>query len=202
MNTVEVLVSKKTYFESLWFAISAGSQTYPRTEKSAQQIETHLWRIFTGKLGELTFLEWALQEQLLEKDTYQSYRAKSLSIYYGTSNVDVCDLIIKGRKVDIKTAPKYSHKYLIVPIDQWHNQPKDIYVGISLYINEEKINKQEILLTNGVELNQKLLKHAYSTDKFIDKNILHVKIHGYLERESSKWKKSKSRYCRWRKNQE
>jgi hypothetical protein len=148
----------------------------------------HLRRIFIGKLGELSFLRWAFVNQLIDEEKFKKYERDSLSIYYGIGNVDSYDLEIAGKSVDIKTAAKVTHKFLIVPEDQWINQKKDIYVGLALRCKEDscgidsKLNMVcKNMLKEFMELYDSSMTKEYMSD-------MEVWFFGFLERESSKWR--------------
>lgn len=135
--------SIKDVVDSLWFACASASQTYERTLRSQERIEYHLWRIFTGKLGELTFARYLLEHNILTGEQHKEFLQNSLSIYWGKNVVDEYDLKIAGKSIDIKTLPKATHRFLIVPEDQYENENrrKDFYVGVRIIseLEDEKI---------------------------------------------------------------
>ena len=56
----------------LWYACASGPQTYQRTDKSKQNYDVHVWRIFTGKLGEYLCAKWFLS-MLIENQKQLNY---------------------------------------------------------------------------------------------------------------------------------
>lgn len=179
-----IKVDYDTFITSLWFACSSASQTFLRTQRSKKNIKLHLWRIFTGKLGEYSFLKWCYNNGIISLDDFQKFKSESFSIYFGTTNVDNFDLVIKNHSIDIKTTPNHKNRYLIVPEDQFKNQPKDIYVGLSIK-HELFIDKDKLFNISCTELNKLLTEKQYN--KF--PSII-VNIHGFISKEDSKWEKS------------
>lgn len=141
-------ISTETILKSLWFACSSSSQTYERTKLSRQNPITHLWRIFTGKVGELFFLEYLWKKGFIKDDEYAKLEENSLSVWWKKHNVDLCDIKIGNYLIDVKTLPESTHRYLIIPKDQYDNNPKDFYFCLILFHNlsGEKVKKVQALL--------------------------------------------------------
>lgn len=177
MKVPEDLIKK-----ALWFACSASSQTYERTAKSKEDPFFHLWRIFTGKLGELYFA-YFLKEHIPEFNL-EEYETNALSIFWGKVNVDSYDLKIKNYLIDIKTLPFKTHRYLIIPADQYINQPKDLYVCVRLVHDLKPDDIQNLFQINCVELYQLLTEKKFPV---FDINI-NIEICGYIEHSSKMWK--------------
>lgn len=109
------------------FVAAVAPHTYKRLSRSVEE-EKHLRRIRVGKYGELAF------RRFLEKNGRQPLGAEDMfTVWEGTKNVDVTDFTTDdGRKVDTKTASESYHRLIIVPEDQYLNQPKDYYVGVRI----------------------------------------------------------------------
>jgi len=186
-----VSIDKEDFVNALWFATSSGSQTYPRTLKSKDDYIWHLYRIFIGKIGELTFLRWAYKINLVNQYSYEEHIKTALSIFYGQTNVDSYDIKINNITIDVKTVPSDKYKYLIVPLDQWIHQRKDYYIALAVNIKKTLID--EIC---------KLPICASRSDiqSFVNKihniNCFQSLIKGFLPRTSNLWKRAKSdKYC-------
>ncbi len=179
----KIKVDYDTFITSLWFACSSASQTFLRTKKSKKNINLHLWRIFTGKLGEYSFLKWCLDYGIVSSIDFQKFRSESFSIYFGTTNVDSFDLVIKDYSLDIKTTPNHKNRYMIVPEDQFENHSKDIYVGLSI---KHKLSIGKLFNISCTELNELFNKRRYNSFPSIV-----VNIHGFISKDDPKWEKSK-----------
>lgn len=60
-----------------------------------------------------------------------------LTVWESTIIVDNMDFqTLDGQTIDIKTASRNFHTRILVPHDQYQNQPKDFYVGIRISENE------------------------------------------------------------------
>ena len=109
------------------FVEEVAPHTYRRLTRSVND-EKHLRRIRVGKYGELAF------QRFLEKNGRQPLGAEDMfTVWPGTGNVDALDFkTVDGRTVDVKTASESYHSRIIVPRDQFLNQPKDYYVGVRI----------------------------------------------------------------------
>ncbi len=58
--------------------------------------------------------------------------------------VDDCDMIINGKKIEIKSATKNYFKYLMPKIHDVEDKPKDIYIGVK-YNETAEPNEIQIL---------------------------------------------------------
>lgn len=134
-NILLEIAEQSLVSKALWFTCSSMSQIFERTVKSKEKILYHAWRIFAGKLGELVFANWLLRKNLISLEEYVNFERNALSVFWGRNNVDEFDLHIKGYLIDVKTLSEPFHEYLIVPEDQFRNQPKDIYVCLRLRHN-------------------------------------------------------------------
>jgi len=176
---VRMKVSEDIIKKALWFACSASSQTYERTAKSKENPLLHLWRIFTGKLGELHFA-YFLKENIPEFNL-EEYETNALSVFWGKANVDSCDLKIKNYLIDIKTLPFKTHRYLIIPADQYINQPKDFYVCVRLVHDLNQDDIQNLFQINCFNLYQLLTKKEFPVFD------IDIEICGYIEHSSERW---------------
>ena len=81
-----------------------------------------------GKLGELAFARFLQQNG---KRTAGS--EDMLTVWNSIYEVDKTDFQTDdGRTIDIKTASRNFHRRILVPHDQFENQPKDFYVGVRI----------------------------------------------------------------------
>lgn len=174
-------VKQELILKSIWFTCASISQTFERTSRSREDILYHAWRIFTGKLGELTFANWLVDKNLLSLEDYKKYENNALSVFWGNTNVDEFDLHVNGYLIDIKTLPEHSHKYLIIPKDQFENQPKDIYVCLRLEhsLNNNKM-KIKLLNKNCFEI-YTLLKNNTIKEQY----RFTAEILGFIERRTT-----------------
>lgn len=109
------------------FVEEVAPHTYRRLRRSVDD-DKHLRRIRVGKYGELAF------SRFLEEKGRQPLGADDMfTVWEGTDNVDATDFrTVDGKTVDIKTASESFHRLIIVPRDQFLNQPKDYYVGVRI----------------------------------------------------------------------
>ena len=184
---IELQITYDLFIECVWFACASAPQTYPRTTKSVLCYTTHLWRIFVGKLGEYRFIKWLCEKKIISQKTFENYKKQALSIYYGPQNVDNFDLKVKNWKIDIKTAPEPTHNYLIVPMDQWNNQPKDIYIGLKINYDGQKIKKENIFDITCQKLGKKIIAISQKSKKTIP---LTIQIYGFVWRNDKNWEKT------------
>ena len=185
-----ISINEEDFFNSLWFGFASGTQTFPRTLKSKDYYLFHIYRIFIGKIGELTFLRWLYNSNLLSSEHYNEHLINALSVYYGQSNVDSYDIKIKNYTIDIKTVPSFFYKYLIIPQDQWSNQKKDFYVAVAVNFSIEEFTK---FCENLSICSSK--KDIISSIQTV-KSDTNAKIIGFLPRNSSLWKQyTNDKYC-------
>lgn len=111
------------------FAESVVNDTYNRLR---QDMNTRVFRLLVGKLGEIAVLRYCEQHNV-------SPNVEGMfEIYQGQTNVDEFDFVLQdGRKLDVKTGNQPFHRLIIVPIDQFTNQVKDIYVGVYVNVREQ-----------------------------------------------------------------
>ena len=85
-----------------------------------------------GKLGEIAFgnfLEEHEKKRLGDEDMF--------TVWSGTRRVDKRDfLTADGKTIDIKTSSRDFHTRILVPYDQYEDQPKDYYVSVHISENE------------------------------------------------------------------
>ncbi|MDK2812711.1 MAG: hypothetical protein PWQ78_921 [Petrotoga sp.] len=181
-------ISTETILKSLWFACSSSSQTYERTKLSRQNPITHLWRIFTGKVGELFFLEYLWKKGFIKDDEYAKLEENSLSVWWKKHNVDLCDIKIGNYLIDVKTLPESTHRYLIIPKDQYDNNPKDFYFCLILFHNLSGEKVKEVFQLN-CQLLYELIMFREKAEEFVKNKNLRVKIKicGFVEHKSRKW---------------
>ncbi len=178
-------IPEEIVVKALWFSCAASSQTYERTERSKESAETHLWRIFSGKVGELLFLKY-IGDHL--KVDLEEHERRSLSIFWGKENVDSCDLEIAGKLIDIKTLPEPHHRFLIVPEDQYNNQPKEYYVCVRLIHRLSFQDKRRLFKRTCVDI--------YTLFQNPDRAVIPTlkgEILGFISHSSYKWKRVRDR---------
>jgi len=189
---IVININQEDLINAFWFAVASATQTYRRMVKSKGNNIFHIYRIFIGKIGELTFLRWLSEEQkILSLNELNNHIQQSLSIFWGEYNVDNYDIIIKNKKIDVKTVPNDKYQWLIVPIDQWENQVKDYYVVIATNISKEIITVvcNQLKICSSKEDIQDILNSTIQD--------MQVIVKGYLPRGSPKWQKIESvdKYC-------
>lgn len=110
-------------------------------------------RWYCGFLGELVFLKW-LQQHYIRHRYEPEFIGRDVTDFY------VWPLNFGGNKVgiDVKTASKGSHRYLMLPEAQLASHPSEIYVGVRLSQMETKgevlgwARKADLKLIEDVEL--------------------------------------------------
>lgn len=103
--------------------IDAGSWRYTDVEA---------WR---GIVCEMLASKWLKENFNTDKD------AKGLD---DSGIVDDCDMIINGKKIEIKSATKNYFKYLMPKIHDVKDKPKDLYIGVK-YNETVEPNEIQIL---------------------------------------------------------
>jgi len=123
----EISVPLNALWECLEFAYKVSPHLYQRLTQSQQSFGTHIARTFFGKVGETAFATLMRQQHWHNADhVYQTM----FTIFPGSTAVDTADLWSNGLRLDIKTVYRPRHRFLIVPADQWHHQPKEVYILI------------------------------------------------------------------------
>lgn len=126
MITLKVTESDKQFAKvqiEAFKKIEAGSWRYSNVEA---------WR---GIVCEILTSKW------LESKFNVSKPAKGLD---NSGIVDDCDLIINGKKVEIKSATKNYFRYLMPKIHDVRDKPKDLYIGVK-YNETVEPNEIQIL---------------------------------------------------------
>lgn len=98
--------------------------------------DVEAWR---GIVCELLCSQW------LEKNFNVTKRAKGLDV---SGLVDDCDLIINGKKVEIKSATKNNFRYLMPKVCDVIDKPKDVYIGVKY---NEIIEPNEIYILGYIK---------------------------------------------------
>ncbi|MFH7836292.1 MAG: hypothetical protein QXL51_06825 [Candidatus Aenigmatarchaeota archaeon] len=129
-----------------------------------------------------------MKKGIISESFYNEFCNGSLSIFWGKANVDKFDLLINNYTVDVKTLPEKTHRFLIIPEDQFIQQPKDFYVCVRLMHNLEDENKKVKFLNKTCFEIYELLKLSNGlniTEENIFKDI-HIsgEILGFVERNS------------------
>jgi hypothetical protein len=112
------------------FAIRKQKSSYKRLgEKEKQEQHQHL---FIGKLSEL------IGQERLKIAEIPHCCPDKLKVVEEESYKDVADCILfpntnRQLTVDFKSAWQRFHRRILVPMDQYFNQKKDIYIGIRLH---------------------------------------------------------------------
>lgn len=107
------------------------------------------WR---GIVCEMLTSKWLQQKFNVEKS------AKGLDT---SGIVDECDLIISGKKVEIKSATKNYFKYIMPKIYDITNKPKDIYIGVKY---NETVEPNEIQIMGSIT-KQQIMKYPVKQNK-------------------------------------
>lgn len=125
----EIHINADLFYIVKDFSSNVLGETYDRFHKDDQ---VRFDRIFIGKLGEVVFSKY-LHQLGIAHSTENMFE-----IFAGTENVDKFDFILPktGELIDIKTAYRNFHQRIMIPCGvngQWHQMPKDYYVGIKLF---------------------------------------------------------------------
>jgi hypothetical protein len=112
-----------------------------------EKIEAGSWRYkdveaWRGIVCEILTSKWLSQKFNIEKE------AKGLD---NSGIVDEYDLMIEGKKVEIKSATKNYFKYLMPKIHDVNNKPKDIYIGTKY---NETIEPNEIQIIGFIKYSE------------------------------------------------
>ena len=111
------------------FAKRAARSTYNRRGKS---IVRHQRNSRVGKLGEIAFAKF-----LSANGKALSGSEDMFTVWDDTYEVDTMDFQTSdGKTIDVKTASEGYHRNILVPHDQYRNQPKDYYVGVRILPGE------------------------------------------------------------------
>lgn len=146
MAPIHLALGKDQIRKAAEFAEGSVSETYQRlpTEfqepaEHEQQLRERIRRIRVGKLGEIAF------SQHLRNAGKDPQDENMFEIFQGTTNVDPFDFQTQRREsIDIKTASRKSHKRIIIPVDQFDNNPKDFYVGVRVIEKSESLVEASI----------------------------------------------------------
>lgn len=120
--------------------IDAGSWRYTDVEA---------WR---GIVCEMLASKWLKEKFNADKD------AKGLD---DSGIVDDCDMIINGKKIEIKSATKNYFKYLMPKIHDVKDKPKDIYIGVKY---NETVEPNEIQILGYIK-GSDILKYPVKQNK-------------------------------------
>lgn len=108
------------------FAASGSQHTYNRRGVSPEEQQRD---VFIGKLGEIAFAKF-----LAEHGKALTGSEDMFTVWADTRTVDNMDFqTTDGKTVDVKTASEAYHTRILVPHDQYTNQPKDYYVGVRIH---------------------------------------------------------------------
>ena len=128
MNIISLKVSEA----DIQFAKSQISSFEKTSAGKWRYAEVEAWR---GIVCEMLTSEWLCAH-------YEVYKsAKGLD---SSGKVDDCDLIIHGRKIEIKSATKSHFRYIMPKIHDIHSSPKDVYIG-SRYVETSDPNEVHII---------------------------------------------------------
>lgn len=120
--------------------IDAGSWRYTNVEA---------WR---GIVCEMLASKWLKEKYNVDKD------AKGLD---DSGIVDDCDMIINGKKIEIKSATKNYFRYLMPKIHDVRDKPKDIYIGVKY---NETVEPNEIQILGYIK-HSDILKYPVKQNK-------------------------------------
>ena len=127
------------------FAKKSAPTTFNRRQEN---LDDHVRNSRIGKLGEIAFARFLSEngKALIGNDDM-------FTVWNDTMTVDKMDFqTADGKTIDIKTASRHFHRNVLVPFDQYHNQPKDYYVGVR--ISEDESTAIIIGFTAWKELTQ------------------------------------------------
>lgn len=96
-----------------------------------------------------------LTSRWLEQNFHVQERAKGLDT---TGIVDEYDMLVNGKKVEIKSATKNYFKYIMPKI---HDKPKDIYIGARY---NETIHPNEVQILGSIT-HSKVIKYPIKQNK-------------------------------------
>lgn len=137
--TKEDIIFAKQQIEA-FERIDAGSWRYTNVEA---------WR---GIVCEMLTSKW------LEKNFKIEMSAKGLD---DSGIVDDCDMIINGKKIEIKSATKNYFRYLMPKIHDVRDKPKDIYIGVKY---NETVQPNEIQILGYIKRSE-ILKYPVKRNK-------------------------------------
>lgn len=101
-------------------------------------------------------------EMLTSKWLSQNFNVDSEAKGLDTSGiVDDCDVIINGKKVEIKSATKNYFRYLMPKIHDVDNKPKDIYIGTKY---NETVTPNEVQILGYIKRSD-ILSYPVSKNK-------------------------------------
>lgn len=120
--------------------IDAGSWRYTDVEA---------WR---GIVCEMLASKWLSENFNIDKS------AKGLD---DSGIVDDCDMVINGKKIEIKSATKNYFKYLMPKIHDVNDKPKDIYIGVKY---NETVEPNEIIILGYIKRSE-ILKYPVKKNK-------------------------------------
>ena len=111
------------------FARRSAPTTYNRRNEPPDRHERNS-RI--GKLGEIAFAKF-----LRAQGKALSGSEDMFTVWEDIYEVDKMDFQTSdGKAIDIKTASERYHTRILVPHDQYQQQPKDYYVGVRIFAGE------------------------------------------------------------------
>lgn len=84
-------------------------------------------KMYEGKLGEEAF-----------KYILMSHDIPFIVDQTGYDSADDYDFLVNGYRVDVKTRTQEYQIRTLEMVDQFHSKPKDIYVGVRLYREDDK----------------------------------------------------------------
>jgi hypothetical protein len=122
-----------------------------------EKIDAGSWRYegvqaWRGIVCEMLTAKWLSEIFKIDKD------AKGLDT---SGIVDDCDLIINGKKVEIKSATQNYFRYLMPKIHDVNDNPKDIYIGVKY---NETVEPNEIQILGFIKSSE-ILKYPIKKNK-------------------------------------
>lgn len=101
-------------------------------------------------------------EMLTSKWLESNYEVEKVAKGLDTSGiVDDCDMVIKSKKIEIKSATSVYYKYLMPKIHDLRDKPKDIYIGVKY--NETTLPNEIYIL--GYMKREDILKYPIKKNK-------------------------------------
>ncbi len=121
-------ITEDMFSQAQAFGEAVLNDTYDRFRKDKR---TRFERIYVGKLGEMVVSKYLVHLDI-EHDTTTMFE-----VFEGVENADPFDFAVPSTEetIDVKTAYRPNHSRIMVPCGptgQWHQMPKDYYVGVKL----------------------------------------------------------------------
>jgi len=91
-------------------------------------------------------------------------------IWLGKTIADKYDFKVKY-KLDVKTVFMSNHRNIIVPLDQWDNQPKEFYVGVKVDYGDTNFHNLHRVISKNLEELNFLEREGREISQMIERNM-------------------------------